>query len=705
MSRVFAAALVVIPFASTAVAQYNAIELGVLSRSGGQAGSEFDVRVLTGTRIDEIRELRFSDPRISAELATVDPLPLTEARLPKFGNFRVRIAADTPPGRYEVRGIGRHGISNPRLFLVSSYPDQTPTPISHLASAPTPLPRNQVSHAVTTAAQVDYYKLSMEAGQRVRVDLLAEQLDSCMIGQIKVIDPNGRIVVAGRGSDGMDPYLEFASQQAGDYLIAVNDFLFRGGNDFFYQVLARVGDEADRELIGTADAERWLIPESATLTESDPVAVEEATVQAVTPPCAIAATFDWRDDEDVYEFSASQGDQYVIEVVSSRIGQPTDARLVVLRGEPKPSAEIEFQQIANSDDSQSVGGVEMSLRSKDPILTLKAPATGTYRVVVRDLDTGESLGKTQGYRLLIRKPTPRVDLVAFMPYPHKDANLSRHFGSKLYRGGGEAIRVLAVRHDGWAGEIKLEVNGLPPGISCKPATMAANQTQMQLTLLGGQDAAGWAGPVEVIGTATINGQQQTIRAKPATFQWGKGYSRDFIQSRLCEELWIASTEELSPISIALGDGGTLEGKKKASLKLPILLTRQEGGKAVCVLRPRDLPPGVTAGEVNIPADKSEGTLELKITDKAATGTYSLWLQAETKIKVKPNPEILARAQQYRSHLQKLHDDPAQAANLDAIKKAIAAADAKVEAAKPHAKDQELTVYIPSPHVTIRVVDP
>ena len=87
------------------------------------------------------------------------------------------------------------------------------------------------------------------------------------------------------------------------------------------------------------------------------------------------------------------------------------------------------------------------------------------------------------------------------------------------------------------------------------------------------------------------------------------------------------------------------------------------------------------------------------------GTYSLWAQVETKIKVKQNPQALERAQQYRSRLQTLHDDPAQAANLESIKSAITAADKQVEAVKAAATEQELTVFVPTSNATIRVVHP
>ena len=149
----------------------------------------------------------------------------------------------------------------------------------------------------------------------------------------------------------------------------------------------------------------------------------------------------------------------------------------------------------------------------------------------------------------------------------------------------------------------------------------------------------------------------------------------------------------------------VEVKQGESLSLPIKVTRQEGGKAACVVRPRDLPGGVTVAEVTVAADKSEAKWELKTTPKTAVGTYSLWGQVETKIKIRQNPQALERAQAYRAHLQKLSEDPAKADQLEAIKAAIKTADARVESAKASAKDQELTLFLPSPHVTIRVVDP
>ncbi len=693
--------------------QFNAVQFGVLSRSGGQAGTEFDVRCLSGKRIDEIVQLRFSDRRITAELFTTDPLPFSTERVPSYGNFRVKITADTPPGRYEVRSVGRHGVSNPRLFLVSGLQNLTPANVSHDPAAPTLLAANQLLHAVATATNIDYFSLSLQAGQSVRISLLAQQLDSWMIGQLQLIDADGRIVVAARGGDGADPRLEWAVASTGDYTLVVHDFLYRGGGDFFYQIVARTGDDSASDLIGRSSSPRWLDPSSATVPDMVDEAVvvadtglSESGVSTITPPCSITSTFSTRDDEDLYEFTANKGDQYVIDVASHRLQQPTDARLVVLQRVPQTSRDPTWKQVLTADDSQNVGGVDVTLRSSDPVAMFTAPEAGTYRIVVRDLDNGESLAKTQRYVLMVRKPDPRFDLVAFMPYPIIDKKKSQHIGSKIFRGGSEAIRVLAVRHDGWSGPIDISVDGLPNGMTCATATIAANQSQSQITLVVSDAAEAWTGPIRVTGSATIGDKKVVHTATPATVSWGPDHTREFVRSRLSSELVVSIADrDMAPISIQFAKTGVLEVKKGESLKLTAKLTRRDGGKAACVLRPRDLPPGVTAAEVTIAADKAEGTLEWKVTPKAATGNYSLWLQAETKIKVKANSQALQRAVQYRSHLKKLHDDPAQSAKLGEIKTAATAADARVEAAKPAAKEQELTVQIPSPHVTIRVVDP
>lgn len=696
-----------------AAAQFEPAQLFSLSRSGGEAGSTFDLRVETGNQLVEIEKLHFSNPKVSAELKTLDPRPFSEQRVPEFGQFLVTIPDDLPGGRYEVRAEGRNGVSNPRAFLVSEFPNQVPPQVSHDRNAATPLPASTLLHARATAAEVDYYQLSLAKSQPVQIELLAQQLDSRMIGQIKLFDAAGREVGASRGADDVDPVLRTdVDLPPGDYVLAVHDFLYRGGTEYHYQVIFRPTDQAFSLIEPRANADGQLPVNWSTRSFALGPTVEwMANIEAASDSAATIGLphesthwFSSQGSDSTFEFEASEGEQLAIEVISQRLGQPTDPRLLLQRLEPQQGADPKLHDVLNVDDSQGLSDGAINLFSTDPVALVTVPTSAPYRLTVRDLDMGQSLVRGQAFRLRVGPPSPGFDLVAYRVFAHSDVNQTQPIGSRLFRGGSELIRVFVNRRDGWNGAVRVRCEGLPQGVTASEVVIAPNQTQTQLTIQAAEDAVSATAPIRVVGQSEDGSLQR--EAVAATIQWPKGGGRDYIQSRLASRLWVSvSAHDLSPISTTLGDGQVTEVKKGESLKLPIKLVRRDGGKAACVARARDFPGGLKAADVTIPAENSEGECEIKVEAGAATGTYSLWLQVETKIKVKPNPQALERAQSYRSALQSLHDDPAQAANLEAIKAAIAEADKLVEAAKGAANEKELTVFLPTSNATIRVVDP
>lgn len=695
---------------NTAIAQFLPSQLRALSRSGGQIDSSFDVSVKSGDRLDEVTSLEFSHPGITAELKTIDPLPFSEDRQPNYGQFTVKIAADVPAGRYEVRARGRHGLSNPRTFLISAIANEVLASVSHDGADPTPLAIGKLMLTKATPSNVDYFAIELGDQPSLKVDLIAQQVDSRMIGQLSLYDADGSIVAWSRGADDLDPSLSVEKLSAGPYVLAVHDFLYRGGDEFHYQLLAQHTDSSLAPLQHAADVGgqlplHWPARACTTLGKQQLQEVGEPTTsETIEAPSEVTRWFSSDHSDSLFEFAAKQGQQFAIDLVSHRLLQPTDARLIVQRIEPQASGPAKLHNVLNVDDGQALGDAAVNLRTKDPTALFKAPADASYRVTLRDLDRGQMLSERQKYRLEIREPNPGFDLVAYRPYPHKDANQSQPFASKLYRGGSEGVRVFAIRRDGWTGPIHLTAENLPVGVTCREAVIAANQNQTQLTLVAAEDAGDVFGAFQIVGHSEDKQLHQT--AVPATIVWARGGGREYIRSRISSDLYVSvASNDVSPLSVALGDGKVIEIKQGQSAAVPIKLTRREGGKNNIVLRRRDFPGGVTAGDVTIAADKAEANLDLKVGAKTALGTYSLWLQGETKIKVKPNPQLLERAQAYRTHLQTLHDDPAQADKLESIKAAITEADKRIEAAKAAAKDQELTVYIPTPHATIKVVQP
>ena len=193
-------------------------------------------------------------------------------------------------------------------------------------------------------------------------------------------------------------------------------------------------------------------------------------------------------------------------------------------------------------------------------------------------------------------------------------------------------------------------------------------------------AAAWSGAIEVVGQSVGEGEPIRATAMPTTFVWGSGEQRDFIRARLATDLMIAVTDrQTSPMSIVLVEKPadppaekpaeaaapeaaaaeaaaaaaatpaavpapelTLASKPGTNVSLSVKVIRRDGAATAITLRPRNLPPGVTAADLAIAADKSDGVIELKIAADAKPGLYSLWFLGETKVKFKPITQTDAR---------------------------------------------------------------
>lgn len=698
-----------------AFAQFHLARLQYLSRSGAQVGETFDLSV-HGERLEEVVELRFSNPAIKAAVKTLDPLPFSKERRTHPGHFTVQIPDDISAGRYEVRAVGRHGITNSRAFLITDLVHHQSTPPSHDQNSPNVLPIDQIVHGTVAAKETDWYAIEVTEGNNLFVQLLANRLDSALIGQLGLYGPDKRKVHSVRGSDELDLAMSTQGLAAGTYTLGVRDFMHRGGPEFHYQILIREAGTGRPLIKPVADASGQLamywLPRAATLadvTNFDHPSITDQTTRSIEPPADITSYFTQIQSDYAYQFNAAKGQKLAIDVISQRLLEPTDPRLIIERVETQADGDPKLHHLLHVDDSPNVTDGVIRLGSKDPETVFLAPRDATYRLSIRDLDIGTTLAGAmlrsgQKYRLRVGPPNPRFDLVAYRVFPAKDTNAARPFSSKLFRGGAEMIRVFALRRDGWSGEIRIAVEGLPDGVTCEDAMIAANQDKTQLTLVASEQAVGHTGSIRVVGHSTDG--DLVSPAVPVMIARARGHGRGAVRNRVTTTLPIHVSElDLSPLTLTLGDGNIAEVKPGESLSLPIRMVRREGGKTPAIFRPINFPPGVAAGEVTIAADATEGKIELKPNAATKPGTYSIWLQAETKIKVRSNPQALERDQAYRAKLQSLHDDPAQAANLESIDAAIVEADKRVEAAKGQANEQELTVFIPTNHATIRVVQP
>src|SRR5262249_23253362 len=116
---------------------YPVPRLATVMPVGAKAGTTVEVTV-AGLDLDEISALYFSHPGLKAERTGDVPKPARPSDAPKperprnqpgmqgpttGGKFKVTIPANTPLGLYDVRVIGKWGVSNPRVFAVGDLPE------------------------------------------------------------------------------------------------------------------------------------------------------------------------------------------------------------------------------------------------------------------------------------------------------------------------------------------------------------------------------------------------------------------------------------------------------------------------------------------------------------------------------------------------------------------------------------------------------
>src|SRR6267378_4014511 len=105
--REFVVTLVVVVGALAPVsvhAQLPLIRLDRITPLGGLADADVTLDI-AGRDLEDAKTLHFDHPGLKAAWL-------------KDRQFKVTIAADVPPGTYEVRAVGRFGISGARLFAV-----------------------------------------------------------------------------------------------------------------------------------------------------------------------------------------------------------------------------------------------------------------------------------------------------------------------------------------------------------------------------------------------------------------------------------------------------------------------------------------------------------------------------------------------------------------------------------------------------------
>ncbi|MBS0264342.1 MAG: hypothetical protein JSS02_20565 [Planctomycetes bacterium] len=240
-------ALAVIFAPAATWAQLPQARLNAVFPTGGQRGTAFDLTLAGGTDLDEASQLFFSHPGITAVQKTqmVDGQPQ-----PIANTFTVTIAGDVPVGIYDVRARSLFGLSNPRAFTVGDRKELNEVEPNNTADKPMAVELNTVINGRSDGgADLDWFKFSAKAGQRIILELKSKALDSRMEGALEIYNvagtTSGRRLAHRRTLGSVEPVLDFTVPADGDYLVKVYDFLFTGSAEYFYRLALHTGPHID----------------------------------------------------------------------------------------------------------------------------------------------------------------------------------------------------------------------------------------------------------------------------------------------------------------------------------------------------------------------------------------------------------------------------------------------------------------------------
>ncbi|MEQ1830138.1 MAG: hypothetical protein ABL921_29525, partial [Pirellula sp.] len=614
-----------------------------------------------------------------------------------------KIPADATPGIVSLRAKNEFGLSNSRNFLVTSEPWSIVAG-NETESNAFPMTSGQYFQDECPDRGRNFYRIRFERDTQIEIHSYARSLDSRarlnMLIQLSASPQSSQSIATANSTIDRDATLIANLKANTDYTLVVSDHLFRGGPEYRYAIFMKSIDgqstlQADPlrasdawtsicdmlAKLRTPNGEavfdpRFVHQRNSMLrppsVDGNPVIHTEQISNndqalAVTWPVKIAGSFDSNDDVDAFDFECDKEANVVIEIVSQRVGELTDCLLVIERIENKGQPNEKRTRIADNDDGPVIGNGEMRFLNKDSLISFRAPAQGTYRLIVRNQQRFDMRSRSPSYVVEIRQPNPGFLLSTHWAFPIRDLDQSRLTSNTISTGGVLMLTVHAIRYDGFSEPIDIRVEGLPADIVGGAGIIASDQSATTISLW--HDTQKSAGPdvqdiarLQVVGHANRSDKDKptVVIATPLEVVWNQIDTFRSPLSKLSSSLLLnRSQARTCPLTIELGPKSTdlqsrspsLNAVRGQPLKVPVNVTRRPGGEAsVVTLRLRQFPTKATAAEVKIEAKSNEGSLDLQIPKDAPLGEYMLSALCEAPVSV-PNTDPAAKDKNVNLTLQ------------------------------------------------------
>lgn len=342
----------------------------------------------------------------------------------------------------------------------------------------------------------------------------------------------------------------------------------------------------------------------------------------IAVPSEVSGQLIGGDEQDWFAINARRGEVLWFEAFGERIGSPVDLELSVFDATGDQELASFRDEVRQRDLPRFAGS------HRDPVGRWVAPADGRYLVLVRNVTGGLDDDPRRQYRLSVRREEPDFQLVAV---PRSDDPV----GVNVPRGGRVALDVLAFRHRGLTGAIRVSAKDLPPGIECHDVWLGPDVDSAPLVITAAPNVEPFSGTLHLEGHAEGVGPRQ-VRGSTVVLKGPTG-----ISSRIVNDLTFAVAGD-APIKLIANAHEPklhqLYGELKprhapgSVVDVAVEIERREfEHQAPVKLIGVGLPELIKNQTTTIPAGKSRGTLSFYLPPTLPVGNYTFAVQAETTV--------------------------------------------------------------------------
>ncbi len=654
MWRNLFSAVVVILGASVAHAQLPMPRLNSIYPCGAQKGTTVECTVAGGD-LDGATGLYFSHAGITAQPAGP-------------GMFKVSVAQDVPVGKYDVRVIAPPGLSNFRAFVVGDWPEALEKePNDDLKTAQRVNLPVVVNGRVDKQTDLDHYVFAAKKGQRVLINCWAWRIDSQLDATLRLYDANGKELAYNGDYYGKDPFIDFTAPADGDYIVAVWDFVYGGGTDYFYRLhiaslphldavipaAVKPGAKTKVTLYGRnlpggkpAPAEMRTGGQPLEMitreieAPADPIqALNLRDSEAIRPPRAQLDGFDYRlttpDGSSNSIFLAFTNDPILVEqepnndlTTAQRLPIPCD-----VTGTFAPVNDVDYYAFTAKKGEKIVVEIfgERQSGQVDPYIA-GFDAKGK-RIFSLD-DSGRNIGQL---RFTTQTHDPRWDFTApadgeyfvqvrdlyfqqrgegrftyrlSLRRPQPDFRLIavpvhdvQPHSTTVGRNSKNWMDVLAFRNDGFNDPIVIEATNLPPGVTCEPVVIGPGKTSAPLVFSATPEAPLGFAEIRITGKARIDGKDEVRHARGGGLTWPTVNTPGV--ARMADGILLARCRQPAAFALDATTPVTPTAKPGGKVAITVKLARAADWSDAVQLSGFDLPDNATVALVNVAKSANE----------------------------------------------------------------------------------------------------